>query len=80
MHHGVTFNFDPAKMCSPAIFDTSFAYAKDIWTAATDYYTQFYIIVLFYCATIAYHVGLNANSGGRRTLANDQEKWTFGTG
>ena len=21
----------------------------------------------FYCATIAYHVGLNANSGGRRT-------------
>ena len=32
----------------------------------------------FYCATIAYHVGLNANSGGRRTPANDQEKWTFG--
>ena len=28
----------------------------------------------------AYHVGLNANSGGRRTLANDQEKWTFGFG
>ena len=35
---------------------------------------------LFHCATIAYHVGLNANSGGRRTLANDQEKWTFGFG
>ena len=34
----------------------------------------------FYCATIAYHVGLNANSGGRRTPANDQEKWTFGFG
>ena len=32
----------------------------------------------FYCATIAYHVGLNANSGGRGTPANDQEKWTFG--
>ena len=32
----------------------------------------------FYCATIAYHVGLNAISGGRRTPANDQEKWTFG--
>ena len=32
----------------------------------------------FYCATIAYHVGLNANSGGRRTPANDQETWTFG--
>ena len=25
-------------------------------------------------------MGLNANSGGRRTLANDQEKWTFGFG
>ena len=36
--------------------------------------------ILFYCATIAYHVGLNANSGGRRTLANDQDKWTFGFG
>ena len=23
-------------------------------------------------------MGLNANSGGRRTPANDQEKWTFG--
>ena len=23
-------------------------------------------------------MALNANSGGRRTLANDQEKWTFG--
>ena len=34
----------------------------------------------FYCTKIAYHVGLNANSGGRRTPANDQEKWTFGTG
>ena len=34
----------------------------------------------FYCATIAYHVGLNANSGGHRTLANDQEKWTIGFG
>ena len=32
----------------------------------------------FYCATIAYHVGLNAISGGCRTLANDQEKWMFG--
>ena len=31
----------------------------------------------FYCATIAYYVGLNANSGGRRTPANDQTKWTF---
>ena len=34
----------------------------------------------FYCTTIAYHVGLNANSGGRTILANNQEKWTFGFG
>ena len=32
----------------------------------------------FYCATIAYHVGLN--SGGRRAPSNDQEKWTLGFG
>ena len=47
LHHGVTFNFGPAKVCSPAIFETSFSYDKDIWIAATDYYMYFYIIVLF---------------------------------
>ena len=47
MHHGVTFNFHSAKVCSPAIFETSFSYDKDIWIAATDYYMHFYIIVLF---------------------------------
>ena len=30
MHHGVTFNFDSAKVCSPAIFETSLSYDKDI--------------------------------------------------
>ena len=39
---------------------------------------EFHNNVSFYCATIAYHVRLNANSGGRRTPANDQEKWMFG--
>ena len=34
----------------------------------------------FYCATIAYHVELNAYSGGRRVLANIQEKWTHNSG
>ena len=29
MHHGVTFNFGAAKVCSPAIFETSFCYDKD---------------------------------------------------
>ena len=33
-----------------------------------------------YCATMTYHVGLNANLGGHRTPANNQEKWTFGFG
>ena len=47
MHHGVTFNFGSAKVCSPAIFETSFSYDKDIWIAATDYYMHFYIIVIF---------------------------------
>ena len=39
MHH--------AKVCSPAIFVTSFSYEKDIWIAATDYYKHIYIIMLF---------------------------------
>ena len=47
MHHGVTFSFGSAKVCSPAIFETCFSKDKDIWIAATDYYMYFYIIVLF---------------------------------
>ena len=34
----------------------------------------------FYCATIAYHVELNAYSGGRRHLAYIQEKWMHNSG
>ena len=30
-------------MCSPAIFETSSSYNKDIWIAATDYYLDLYI-------------------------------------
>ena len=29
-HHGVTFNFGSAKVCSPAIFETGFCFDKDI--------------------------------------------------
>ena len=47
VHHGVTFSFCSAKVCSLAIFKTFFSFDKDIWIAATDYYTYFYIIVLF---------------------------------
>ena len=39
--------FCSAKVCSPAIFERSFSYDKDIWIASTDYYMHFYIIVLF---------------------------------
>ena len=46
MHHGVTFNFGSAKVCSPTIFETSFSYDKDIWISATDYYMHCYIILL----------------------------------
>ena len=47
MHHGVTFNFVSGKACSSAISETCFCYDKDIWIAATDYYMNFYIILLF---------------------------------
>ena len=47
MHHGVTFNFGLVKVCSLAIFETSFSYDKDRWIAATDYCMHFYIVVLF---------------------------------
>ena len=47
MHHGVTFNFGSAKLCSPAIFEICFSYDKEIWIAAADYYMYFYIIVLY---------------------------------
>ena len=45
MHHGVTFLL--CKVCSPAMFETSFSYDKDTWIFATDCYMHFYIIVPF---------------------------------
>ena len=45
-HHGVTFNFGSAKVCSPATLETCFSYDKDIWFTATDYYMYLYIVVL----------------------------------
>ena len=52
MYHGVTFNFGSTKVCSPAIFETSFSYDKAIWIAATDYYIHFYILVFFLLTAI----------------------------
>ena len=61
MHHAVTFNFGSAKVCSPAIFETSFFYDKDIWIAATDYYMHFYIIVLFPLTAILQLISFTAS-------------------
>ena len=61
MHHGVTFNFGSAKVCSPAIFETFFSCDKDIWIAATDYYMHFYIIVLFPLTAIPQLINFTAS-------------------
>ena len=37
VYHGVTFNFDPAKVCTPAIFETYFSYDINMLIAATNY-------------------------------------------
>ena len=47
MHHAVTFNFGSVKVCSPAIFETSFSFDKDMFITATDCYMHFYVIMLF---------------------------------
>ena len=61
VHHGVTFNFGSAKVCSPSIFETCFSYDKDIWIAATVYYMHFYIIVLFPLTTILQLINVTAS-------------------
>ena len=61
MHHGVTFNFVSAKVCTPAIFKTSFSNDKDIWIAVTDYYMHFYIIVLFPSTAILQVINFTAS-------------------
>ena len=45
--HGMTFNLGSASVCSPATFELYFPYHKVIWIAVTDYYMDFYLIVLF---------------------------------
>ena len=62
VHHGVTFNFLSAKVCSPVIFEMSFSYDKDIWIAATDYYMHFYIIVLFPLTVILQLISFTTSS------------------
>ena len=59
MHHGLTFSF--AKVCSPAIFETSISYDKDIWITATDYYMYFNIIVLFPLTAILQLINFTAS-------------------
>ena len=62
VHDGVTFNFGSAKVCSPAIVETSFSFDKDIWISATDYYMHFYIIVLFPLTAILHNFSLLINA------------------
>ena len=50
-----------AKVFSAAIFETSFSYDKDIWIAATDYYMQFYIIMLFPLTAILQLINFTAS-------------------
>ena len=61
VHHGVTFSFGSAKVCSPAILETCFSYDKDIWIAATDYYMYFYIIVIFPLRSILQLINFTAS-------------------
>ena len=42
--HGVTFTFGPAKVCSPAIFETCFSYGKYLWIAPIN---KFYSFIIF---------------------------------
>ena len=61
MHHGVTCHFSSAKVCSPAIFEISFSYNKDIWIAGTDYSMHFCTIVLFPLTAILQLINFTAS-------------------
>ena len=61
MPHGMGFSFGSVKVCSPAIFETSFSFDKDIWIAATDYNMHFYIIVLFLLTAILQSINFAAS-------------------
>ena len=61
MHHGVTFSFGCAKVCSPAILETCFSCDQDIWIASTDNYMHFYIIMLFPLTAILQLINFTAS-------------------
>ena len=46
LSHGVLFHLGSAKVCSPAVFETYISYDKDLCIAVTDYYMNFYLILL----------------------------------
>ena len=50
-----------AKVCSSAIFETSFSYDKDLWIAANDYYMYFYKIMLFPLTAILQLINFTAS-------------------
>ena len=53
-------SFCSAKVCSRAIFETSFCYYQHIWIVATDYNMHFYIIVLFPLTSILQLINFTA--------------------
>ena len=61
MHHGWTFNLGSAKVCSSAIFETRVSQDKAIWIATTDYYTYFYIIVIFPLTSVLQLINFTAS-------------------
>ena len=58
VRHGVTFDLGSAKVCSPAIYETSFSYEE---TAETDYCMHFFIIVLFPLTAILQLINFTAS-------------------
>ena len=61
LSHGVIFDLGPAKVCSPAIFETYFSYDKDIWIAVTDNYMYLYLLVLFLLVAILQSINFTAS-------------------
>ena len=53
--------FCSAKVCSPAVFETSFSYDKDIWIVVTDYYMHFDMIVIFPLTAILQLINFTAS-------------------
>ena len=61
MHHGVTFNFGSAKVCSPAIIKKTLSCDTRYMDCCSFYHTHFYIIVLFPSTAILQLINFTAS-------------------